>query len=77
MMVMGRITFGNVTTDGGWVCRDTPSRSCNCVGPQNGQPLCPCQMHGVEVRNGRYVKVTDLGPVPGDPDQARLDWYFD
>ena len=38
-------------------------QSCNCIGPQNGQPLCPCQMRGVVERDGRYVKVSDLGPV--------------
>lgn len=21
---------------------------CNCMGPQNGQPLCPCQMRAVQ-----------------------------
>jgi hypothetical protein len=29
---------------------DVPlTQMCNCIGPQNGQPLCPCQMRGVEV----------------------------
>lgn len=38
--------------------------SCNCVGPQNGEPMCPCQMKQVSVRDGRYViKERDLGPV--------------
>lgn len=37
--------------------------ACNCIGPQDGQPLCPCQMRGVEIVEGRYVRVTDLGPV--------------
>lgn len=37
---------------------------CNCIGPQNGQPLCPCQMQGVQIIDGRYVRVTDLGPAP-------------
>lgn len=23
---------------------DNNSRSCNCIGPQNGQPFCPCRM---------------------------------
>jgi hypothetical protein len=26
--------------------------------------VCPCEMRGVEIRNGRYVRVTDLGAVP-------------
>jgi len=37
---------------------------CNCVGPQNGDPVCPCRMRSVSIRNGRYVRVTDLGPAP-------------
>ena len=40
--------------------------SCNCIGPQNGKPLCPCQMRGVRVVNGRYVRVEDLGEVKDD-----------
>lgn len=34
---------------------------CGCIGPQNGQPLCQCQMRGVSVQDGRYVRVQDLG----------------
>jgi hypothetical protein len=37
--------------------------SCNCVGPQQGMPLCPCAMRSVRVQDGRYVQVRDLGPV--------------
>jgi hypothetical protein len=37
---------------------------CNCIGPQNGQPLCPCKMSRVIERNGRYIiPEQDLGPV--------------
>lgn len=40
------------------------SYACNCIGPQKGQPLCPCQMRGVMVKDGRYVRPEqDLGPV--------------
>lgn len=38
--------------------------ACGCIGPQNGQPVCPCQMRNVKVINGRYVRVQDLGPAP-------------
>ena len=41
----------------------TESRMCGCIGPQNGEPLCPCMMRGVVIRDGRYVRVEDLGPV--------------
>ena len=37
--------------------------ACNCIGPQEGQPLCPCQMRHVQIVDGRYVRITDLGPV--------------
>lgn len=47
------------------------SRQCFCIGPQNGQPLCPCQMRSVTVENGRYVRKQDLGAVPG-PHEAAL-----
>lgn len=40
------------------------SRMCFCVGPQNGDPVCPCEMRNVVIRNGRYVSERDLGPVP-------------
>lgn len=38
--------------------------ACGCIGPQNGQPVCPCRMRGVTVVDGRYVEINDLGPVP-------------
>lgn len=38
---------------------------CGCIGPQRGQPLCPCAMRGVVIKNGRYVRPEiDLGPAP-------------
>jgi hypothetical protein len=37
---------------------------CNCIGPQNGAPRCPCAMRGVIQRDGRWVvPEQDLGPV--------------
>ena len=42
---------------------DLNGHLCNCIGPQNGQPLCPCRMRGVKVENGRYVQHIDHGPV--------------
>jgi len=50
-------TFANASTG--------PYHSCNCVGPRNGQPLCPCMMRSVSVENGRYVQTIDHGPVKG------------
>lgn len=38
--------------------------SCLCVGPQNGEPRCPCAMRKLIVRDGRYIQPeVDLGPV--------------
>lgn len=50
---------------------DQHVNSCGCVGPQNGQPLCPCKMSGVKIKDGRYVMPErDLGPVsPWDEDR--------
>ena len=43
----------------------TSIHACNCIGPQNGEPLCPCMMRGVIKRDGRYIRPEqDLGPVP-------------
>lgn len=37
---------------------------CACVGPQHGDPLCPCGMRSLEIKDGRYVRVQDFGPAP-------------
>jgi hypothetical protein len=44
--------------------------SCFCVGPQNGDPVCPCQMRNVEVKDGRYIQVIDYGPAPTPQERA-------
>lgn len=41
------------------------SAHCNCVGPQRGEPVCPCQMRDVVIEGGRYVLKRDLGPADG------------
>ena len=68
----------------GWTASQTASGSwaCNCIGPQNGDPGCPCQMRNVSVKDGRYVKTTDLGPQRWEPpivpliDQIIIDEQF-
>jgi hypothetical protein len=40
------------------------SFACGCIGPQNGQPLCPCQMRSITIKDGRYVRIQDFGPAP-------------
>lgn len=47
----------------------TDMLACNCVGPQPGQPVCPCQMRNVQIRDGRYVIIRDLGPVLPEQDE--------
>ena len=44
------------------------SVACGCIGPQNGEPLCPCRMKNVIVQNGRYKLIEDLGPAKIMPD---------
>jgi hypothetical protein len=44
-----------------------PMDACGCIGPQNGEPRCPCQMRFIVKRNGRWIqKEVDLGPAPAD-----------
>lgn len=39
--------------------------ACNCIGPQRGQPRCPCMMRGLVERDGRWIEPErDLGPAP-------------
>lgn len=40
--------------------------SCNCIGRQRNEPMCPCQMRamGIYQRDGRWIRPElDLGPV--------------
>lgn len=50
-------SWQSATSDGGGV------RSCFCIGPQNGQPKCPCMMVNMRQIDGRWVEVIDHGPV--------------
>ena len=36
---------------------------CCCIGPINGEPVCPCRMRNVKEVDGRYIEINDLGPV--------------
>jgi len=38
-------------------------KECFCIGPKDGQPLCPCRMRNVQIKDGRYVEMIDHGPV--------------
>ncbi|NTF54903.1 hypothetical protein G6L12_08350 [Agrobacterium rhizogenes] len=46
---------------------------CNCIGPQHGQPVCPCAMRSVTIENGRYVDRRDLGPAPSASGGSRIN----
>jgi len=51
--------------------------SCNCMGPQNGEPYCPCMMNrlGVVKHNGRWVEPEkDLGEVIEPIDTGTDKW---
>lgn len=39
----------------GWIGSNV-SHSCACMGPQNGEPLCPCQMRGMIQRDGKWIR---------------------
>lgn len=63
---------GNAVTANDWrrFKIGTPScevRACFCVGPQNGDPVCPCRMRAVRVVDGRYVEIIDHGPAEPSP----------
>ena len=53
-------TFEEVVRDMFW---GQGSHACACMGPQNGEPLCPCAMRQVKIVDGHYIKVEDLGKV--------------
>ncbi len=46
--------------------------ACNCVGPQNGDPLCPCMMRQEQQKNTPPVVVTTVKvhELPG-PDRDK------
>jgi hypothetical protein len=38
--------------------------ACNCMGPQNGEPYCPCMMRDMVQHEGRWIRPErDIGPV--------------
>lgn len=39
------------------------THACGCIGPQNGDPVCPCRMRSMQQVNGRWVEQIDHGPV--------------
>jgi len=55
---MGDYSWSNVKAN------STTAMGCNCIGPQNGEPKCPCMMRGLIQRDGRWIEPEkDLGPI--------------
>lgn len=51
-------------TAGDWTFpSDSTVWPCNCIGPQDGNPVCPCRMRSLEIRDGRWVEIIDHGPA--------------
>jgi len=44
------------------------SSACNCIGPQNGEPLCPCAMRaqGIFERDGKWIKPAATEKILGE-----------
>ncbi len=54
----------------------TESHACNCVGPQRGEPRCPCLMRNIIVRDGCWIQPeVNLGPVI--PARLAANYRFD
>jgi len=54
-------------TAAGWTFPvDQTTRACHCVGPQDGNPVCPCRMPALRIQHGRYVEIIDHGPAPAE-----------
>lgn len=51
--------------------------ACFCVGPQNGDPVCPCRMRHLKPVNGRWIEEIDHGPIKDDSDNPEnaLDYW--
>lgn len=43
-----------------FLSKDAPlSMPCGCMGPMDGQPVCPCRMAWVEVVDGKYYQIQE------------------
>lgn len=34
--------------------------ACCCVGPRDGDPVCPCRMAYVQIVNGKYYEISEI-----------------
>ena len=49
-------------------------RACFCVGPQGGDPVCPCHMRSLHVEHGRYVETIYHGRYVETIDHGPVKW---
>lgn len=43
-----------------WLSKPAPVfEPCGCLGPRNGQPLCPCMMKMAEQVDGVWYRITE------------------
>lgn len=43
-----------------WLSKPAPFPvACGCMGPRNGEPVCPCAMKWVEKVDGQWYQITD------------------
>ena len=45
------------------ILSDQEPHACCCMGPQDGEPVCPCAMKYVKIVDGHYIQISDLGKV--------------
>lgn len=50
-------------------------RACGCIGPQNGNPKCPCMMQNMRQVNGRWIETIDHGPVRNGVEEAAIKFF--
>ena len=45
--------------------------ACGCMGPQRGEPLCPCAMRWVEIVDGKYYQILENRTLEGIKHDAK------
>lgn len=60
----GIVGFGSAV---GNVRPFSEARSCNCVGPRNGDPVCPCRMPAYREREAGRKALEFLRSAPAKP----------
>jgi len=56
-----------------WLSKPAPCFvACGCMGPQRGEPFCPCKMQMVEMVDGKYYLITEHRSPDGITHTAEL-----